>query len=480
MSEPSGDTPNPPPATPPPDPTRGVLPVAPRANPPSVFNQKATPPAPEPPGFKEFAEWMRALSGGTAEETPATAGRPLISKDQKKFSRKTLEITPPPSTEAVQPVATPEASPSQTSSEKTVENASVKAPLHPLQVPLVIERKRRESTAVKSPMLVLLTQCLVFVLLIGSFFLGRATVPKNVTPKLLTAPAVPVVTQDGKTSGILPAALASKIDQANSLQSKGDYKGAVPLLEDVQQQGGYVYGMDYHLALINYAAGDLPRVILLLNKSIAEGEEVAASYNLRGTLFNRQGVNQGLSDLKLAAQLDPFDAKYAFFVGEALRRQGKPQAAMEYLQQAVDRLNEPYEEGIYRLKYRLALLEAGREQEFTLQLEAKLMLNPPPVDWLFTAAAAELHRGNIPGAAGFLDKAQAQISREEMNARLRDYYFYSFAQEKGLARFFAPLNQRSVTTTQPSIAMPTSSPSAFPSFAPSLNIPAAGTVPGSP
>ena len=152
-----------------------------------------------------------------------------------------------------------------------------------------------------------------------------------------------------------------------------------------------------------------PRVVLLLNKSIAEGEQVAASYNLRGVLFNRQAVDKGLSDLKLAAQLDPFDAKDAFFVGEALRRQGKPQAALEYLQQAVNRLDNPFEESFYQFKYRLALLEAGREQEFAPELTAKLALNPPPVDWLFTAAAVEIHRGNLPAAGADLDKAQAQV-----------------------------------------------------------------------
>ena len=162
-----------------------------------MFNQKAAPPDAAPPGFQEFTAWMKMLSGGTVAEDQTAAGRPLIPKDQKKFSRKTVEATPaghpsPAEGEGVQPPTSPE---------KTAGTSPAKAapPSSPL-TPRTLERKRPKT----SPLLALFTQCLVFVLLVGSFFLGRATVPKNLAAKPSTAPSVPVVTQDGKLPAFCP------------------------------------------------------------------------------------------------------------------------------------------------------------------------------------------------------------------------------------------------------------------------------------
>ena len=213
-------------------------------------------------------------------------------------------------------------------------------------------------------------------------------------------------------------------------------------MEEVQQAGGRINGLTFHLAELAYAAHDWAAVLPLLNNSILKGEKVAAAYNLRGTVIGqRSGLDKGSADLQVASQLDPFEAKFAFFVGESLRRQGKPQAAQPYLRRALDRLSNPAEEGFYRLKLRLAQIESGQEQPFAGELAANLAMNPPPIDWLFTAAAEELHRGNVSAAAGDLARAQSLYTPAEMNARLSDYYFYSFADNQELAPFFRSLGR---------------------------------------
>ena len=133
---------------------------------------------------------------------------------------------------------------------------------------------------------------------------------------------------------------------------------------------------------------------------------------------------------------------------------GKPQAAVDYLQMAIYALREPLLDGIYHLKLDLALLDLGREKEFIDDLTAKLTLNPPTIDTLFTAAAVELHRGNSAAAAGYLDRARA--TQEEMNIRLQDYYFRGFSQDKEIGRFFRSVNLGVPFPAAPPTASPSS------------------------
>ena len=467
----SDSTPTDPSAKPNPGAPVNSLPKMSRANRSSGSNQKASPAATPPPGMAEFMEWMKTMSGGPVEEESAVVGRTLIPKEQKKFSRRTPGGGALPSPDLGSGSAgEPEAPNLMADPSADDENTGSAAAARPtLREMSLGERKRRTmGQGPRGPAAVLLTQCLVFALLIGSFFLGRVTVSKQTA-----APAAPAPTNgEGEKGPVpLPPELAAKVDQANAAETVGDYKQARTLLEEVQQAGGRLNGLDFHLAELAYAANDWPAVLPLLNTSIAKGEKVADSYNLRGTLVGqRGGVAKGLADLQLASQLDPFNAKFAFFVGESLRRQGKPQAAQSYLHRALDRSSDLTEEEFYRLKLRLAQIESGQEQPFADELTANLALNPPPIDWLFTAAAQELHRGNVSAAAGYLTKARALYKPADMNTRLRDYYFYSFADNKELAPFFQSVGQPAPTP------MVTASPSLVPDV-PSLEKPAPVTSP---
>ena len=419
----------------------------------------------------DFMEWMKTFSGNPVADENTAGGRTLIPREQKKFSRRASESEKPPATEKTPGLAgEPEVVGEEVGSTVDDKGADATPATRPTPPELPsMERKRRAvGQESRSPTVVLLTQFLVFALIVGSFFLGRATVSR---PSAVSATPAPANAGGEKAPVLLPPELVAKVDQANAAETAGDYKRARELLGEVQQAGGRIDGLDFHLAELAYAAHDWPAVLPLLNASILEGEKVANAYNLRGTVIGqRSGLAKGLADLQLATELDPFDAKFAFFVGESLRRQGKPQAAQPYLRRALDRLSDPAQEEFYRLKLRLAQIESGQEQLFAGELAAKLAMNPPPIDWLFTAAAEELHRGNVPAAAGDLAKAQSLYTPTEMNARLSDYYFYSFADNKELASIFQSLGH------------PAPSPSATASLGPALKLspldtPAPGTLP---
>ena len=469
MPDSTGETPDPKPtdASAKPAPETPVLPSPKlaRANRSGASNPKGAAPAGAPPGATEFMEWMKALSGGPVEEEPAP-GRTLIPKEQKKFSRRTPETaktaSPAAASGPVGEVDAAQRTDDPAAEDETGEPTPTGRPA-PRDLPLTERKRRAPGQAIRSPGAVLFTQFLVFALIVGSFFLGRVTVSRQTV-----APAAPArVSAEGeKGPVILPPELMAKVDQANAAESAGDFKHARALLEEVRQAGGRIVGLDFHLAELAYADHDWPAVLPLLNDSIAKGEKVADSYNLRGTLTGQRGGQaKGIADLQRASQLDPFDAKFAFFVGESLRRQGKPQAAQAYLRRALDRLSDPSQEEFYRLKLRLAQIESGQEKQFADELAAKLALNPPPMDWLFTAAAEELHRDNVSAAAGYLAKAQALYKPAEMNTRLRDYYFYSFSDNKDLAPFFESILHPA----------PTPAPSAAPTPSVAPTVPALET-----
>ena len=458
MPESSGDNPEPPPPIPPETPGNNLT-VAPRANPPSVFNQKGAPPAGAPPGAAEFMEWMKTFAGGqppTSENPPG--GRTLIPKEQKKFSRATVEGGKTGPAPAARTGPETEGAPKPPGGDREVGSPGASLRQVSLEPIILGKRRRPKEQTPKSPAFVFFSQFVVFSLIVGSFFLGRATVSKRSMPSASggTAPS-----PDAKAPAILPADLAAKVDQANAAEKGGDLARARSLLQEVQRAGGRVTGLDFHLALLAFASGDEPTALTLLNTSVAQGDAVADAYNLRGIMMEHAaGLGKGLPDLERAAQIDPFNARHAFFVGEVLRRMGKPQAAQDYLRQALHRLREPALQADYELKLRLAQLESGQENQFAGEMASKLALDPSPADWLLTAAAVELHRGNLPAAAGYLDRARAETSRDGFEAQLRDYYFAAFSTDKDLARFFHPLEKNAASSSP--AATPTPAPTASP------------------
>ena len=417
--------------------------TAPRANPPSVFNPKDLPPPPPATASPdELLAWAQTVA---ANQTVTPQPRTPLSKREKKFHRYEPETPKPgtagaPVTEGGEPGLKP------------LGRANVAPP--PGEQPVVRKRRLKPVPLVSGRGVRWLWSQLVRVALAaGIFALGRVTAP-NRHPVAVSA--VPRATVDRAEPN---SQVPDLIDRAMAAESKMDFARAMELLHEVQREKSRVMGVDYHLALLAYESGDMARVLPLLNRSIEEGEEVAACYNLRGTLTNHvSGPGHGLDDLEMAILVDPYNAKYFYFVGEALRREGKPMAALPRLRQASDRVRDPAMQGLYDLKVRLAQLELGQESAFTGQLAVELQRTPPSIDWLFTAAAVAMRANRFDDASGYLDKTLALTDQTTMHTRLDDYFFYGYANEKSLARFYAPLRPVSTPAPAPITALPTAPP----------------------
>jgi hypothetical protein len=161
------------------------------------------------------------------------------------------------------------------------------------------------------------------------------------------------------------------------------------------------------------------------------------SYVLLGQLVQRRaGASESLDDFQQAALADPFEAKYFYFWGEALRRAGHPLEAAQRLREAIDRLREPALEGLYRMKLRLTQIEMGQEADFAGEMERNLASNPPSPQWLLTAAAVAMWHNQPAAAAKYLDEASQRTDPGALRSLLRDYFFFNYADNPLLARFF--------------------------------------------
>ena len=457
------DTTSDPSITPPSPAARPVAP-APRSNPPNINAGKDKPAPAGPPGFNDFLEWMRTMSGDAP--APTADQRTLIPKERKKFQRQDTETraeklvpTPPAPSAPVEKAPDAPSAPTEPSAIPVMPTAEVRtsqdAPRTAAAEPAQERVRRGQQAATQRNLWVnVLIQAGMAALLVVSFFVGRASVKKVAAPA--AAPAAPeMTTQDGKiTTNVLSAANATLIDHAMAAIQDSRFKEATEDLDKVQASGEHVRGLAFQRAQLAAFAGENNRAVPLLNEALNEGENLGETYNLRATLSSRTSVFRGAgsNDYETASKLDPFEARTFFYWGSALRRAGKSQAAIGHIQQAIDRLREPTAEGFYRMCLRVTKVEVGQEKEFSDELARQLALPHPNIDWLFTAAAIALRDAKYDVAAGLLDRAEACGDPDGFKLRLQDFYFSQFSTRKELARFFAKLKPAAAPSPESSAA----------------------------
>ncbi len=416
---------------------------APRLHPASVHHhprETSAPAAVPPADLHDLLEWVRRNGKAGAEpekDAPKERTRSRLPKEQRKFHKFDPEHPHPEGLPPDQndPSQVADFGPEDFPDGGGVYPASYPAGLTSEQ--LAHFRRQHQGTPDQYPWIPVGMAVLVFLLVAGAFLLGHFTLPRMFSSEAPATlyPGKPANDLENPTP--LPVVATELIDQAITAEAAKEYPKAIHLLEQARREAGRVYGLDYRLARLYYQANDMPRVIPSLNRSINEGEEVAACLSFRGVLTNQiERTGQGPGDLEKATQLDPFDARHFFAWGEALRRAGKPELAALQLRRAVDRLQEPALLERYSLPLRLAQIEANQEEKFAPELAAALQRTPPAVDWLLTAAASEMQRGDFPAAAKFLARIRGMIGAEETARSLQDIFFTKFDREPALAAFY--------------------------------------------
>ncbi len=232
------------------------------------------------------------------------------------------------------------------------------------------------------------------------------------------------------TMGVLDRALAA--DQA------GDLKLASKLLMELATAEPNLPGLTRYLASLETRAGNFSAAENGLLALDAAGREVHQVLYLRAFNVSRQRRFDDASKLLLSSlALDPLPADSHYQMAELLRRQGKLTDAVNVARQALLRVRPG--SGVSRstvaLKLRLAQIEDGQTSEVEAAL-AEAMKSPPVApEWMFTAAALDLQRGNVAAAAEWLGRARGILPRDEFIGWVDDYFFRQHSTAPELAAF---------------------------------------------
>lgn len=192
------------------------------------------------------------------------------------------------------------------------------------------------------------------------------------------------------------------------LQLARDPNKALEKMGEAMAKDPTLKGVRYQMAVAAFQAGDSDRASALAAESIAAGENVGDAHILRGTMAARE-ARYAEADKEFAAAVaaEPANAMAYYNWSECLRHAGKPQQALEKLSAAMSRNpGEP----LYALKQRLARIESqdGLDQ-LVEETKAQVQLDPPAGDWLLTAAAIDLSRGENASAARMLEGARRNM-----------------------------------------------------------------------
>jgi tetratricopeptide (TPR) repeat protein len=255
--------------------------------------------------------------------------------------------------------------------------------------------------------------------------------------EVLAAAPPPPAAWRAPTMEVLGRALVA--DQA------GDLKLASKLVTELAAAEPNLPGLGRYLASLETRAGNF---IAAENGLLALGNaglELPQVLYLRAFNVARQRRFDDVSKLLLSSlALDPLPADPHYQMAELLRRQGKLTDAVLMARQALLRVRPG--SGVSRstiaLKLRLAQIEDGQTAEVETALAEAMKFPPVAAEWIVTAAALALQRGNVVAAAEWLGKARAILPRDEFNGWVDDYFFRQHSTAPELAAFRVPDDER--------------------------------------
>ena len=139
-----------------------------------------------------------------------------------------------------------------------------------------------------------------------------------------------------------------------------------------------------------------------------------------------------------AVALDPARPDYYFFWGECLRRDGKPQEAIDKFRSALLRNQYENVEGLYQLKLWLSEIQADKEESSGAgkEIDAALSQPRPPYEALFAAAGRAIKVNRFADAASFIAKAQEVTEPAVFRVILQDPTFLEESTRPELAEFY--------------------------------------------
>ena len=271
-----------------------------------------------------------------------------------------------------------------------------------------------------------------FGLLLGGYFLGQAWSPaaRPGSPHPTDGPGY-----DAKSMSRMGGERA--LEAANrglKAERSRDFPAARSIYREMMNRQTPMPGAEYRLALLSLHEGDYVQTETHLNRSVLAGDDVADCCLLRASLAGmKSNYAEAATQLAAAVRAQPFNAKFYFCWGEALRRAGRLPEAIERLTETLDRPDNAADRELYLFKLRLARIESGGEPAFDAEVAAHVEQPSPGGDWLLLAAAREIGGGNFAVAAERLEQAKATLPPEVFSLYVQDYLFQAQAARQELS-----------------------------------------------
>jgi tetratricopeptide (TPR) repeat protein len=237
----------------------------------------------------------------------------------------------------------------------------------------------------------------------------------------------------GQTAGWAPADPQSQMAKAEELLEERRPAEALAILENLLRENPELPGARYQAALAAQRSGDSAKASQLAAEALERKEDSSELQVLIGVMaMQEKNYPEARSAFERAVKLDPASGIALYNLSEALRAEGRPQEAIAKLEKAIEL--EP-ERNLLQLKLRLAQMETDQGHE-EIEMEVISRQNDETLteDWLMTAAAVHLKRGNYRQAIAALRSAKAVAGSNEVRAIFaEDTFFRRFADERELA-----------------------------------------------
>ena len=173
--------------------------------------------------------------------------------------------------------------------------------------------------------------------------------------------------------------------------------------------------------------------VLSANRLTPDADFMTALLHLTNKEFDLAETSFGT-----AVALDPSRPDFYYFWGECLRRDGKPQEAIDKFRSALLRNQYENSEGLYQLKLWLSEIQADKEEMSGAgkEIDTALLQPRPPYEALFAAAGRAIKVKNFATAADFIKKAQGITEPAVFRVILQDPTFLEEATRPELAGFY--------------------------------------------
>jgi tetratricopeptide (TPR) repeat protein len=195
--------------------------------------------------------------------------------------------------------------------------------------------------------------------------------------------------------------------QALDLQRAGQTQEAMDRFLAAKRKNLGLRGVLYRVAKLAYDAKDYDSADTVFERAIAFGENLDTANYHRGLIaIRRKDLSAARRFFEAAAEADPFTGDYRYYLGEVLRLDHEPTAALSEYRRAAALARNQLEVTVCAFKVRMARLEAAESSKVAEELAEKQKAGPLPVDWLMTAAALHIRRGDSGEGLRFLVDAR--------------------------------------------------------------------------